>query len=206
MRITPHAAKMHDCFNPSTAQHVTGWSCQAECSIRCITCSLPPFWAYHCLHRNKRKLFAARRHGRSLCIQKQPETAALKAAIRKSDPMGDQPAAYIPLLADNKGRKKHLNEAVATIIAETASLQQHSMLTVCTCMMMRLRAPCRVLRTMGAACLHMLFRPFTSSTPPRPTSSSRSYPLPAYLHHLCFSGHHKCCHRSLSPQQNGKEF
>lgn len=48
-------------------------------------------------------------------------------------------------------------------------------------MMMRRREPCRVLRTMGAACLHMLFSPFTSSVPPRPTSSSRSYPRPAYL-------------------------
>ena len=50
-----------------------------------------------------------------------------------------------------------------------------------TCMMMRRREPCKVVRTMGAACLHMLFSPFTSRVPPRSTSSSRSYPRPAYL-------------------------
>ena len=38
-----------------------------------------------------RKVYAVRRHNRSLCAQKQPETAALKAAIRKSDPKGGQP-------------------------------------------------------------------------------------------------------------------
>ena len=55
-----------------------------------------------------------------------------------------------------------------------------------TCMMMRRREPCKVVRTMGAACLHMLFSPFTSRAPPRSTSSSRSYPRPAYLRpHPC---------------------
>ena len=42
--------------------------------------------------RKKRKVYAVRRHDGSLCTQKQPETAALKAAIRKSDPKGGQPA------------------------------------------------------------------------------------------------------------------
>lgn len=49
---------------------------------------------------------------------------------------------------------------------------------------MRFRAPWRVLRTMGAAWRHMLFSPFTSRVPPRPISSSFSYPRPAYLHHI----------------------
>ena len=43
----------------------------------------------------KRKVYAVRRHDRSLCTQKQPETAALralKAATRESDPKGGQPA------------------------------------------------------------------------------------------------------------------
>ena len=37
---------------------------------------------------------------------------------------------------------------------------------------------------MGAAWRHMLFSPFTSRVPPRPISSSFSYPRPAYLHHI----------------------
>ena len=43
----------------------------------------------------KKKVFAVRRHNGSLCTQKQPETAALralKAATRKSDPCTDAPA------------------------------------------------------------------------------------------------------------------
>ena len=39
----------------------------------------------------KRKVYAVRRHHGSLCTRKQPETAALRAAINKSDPMGGQP-------------------------------------------------------------------------------------------------------------------
>ena len=40
--------------------------------------------------RKKRKIYAVRRHDRSLCTQKQPEAAALKAAMKKSDPVGGQ--------------------------------------------------------------------------------------------------------------------
>ena len=39
----------------------------------------------------KRKVCAVRRHDGSLCTQKQPGTAAVKAATRKNDPMGGQP-------------------------------------------------------------------------------------------------------------------
>lgn len=35
------------------------------------------------------KVYAVRRHGGSLCTQKQTETAALQAAIRKRDPVGE---------------------------------------------------------------------------------------------------------------------
>ena len=39
----------------------------------------------------ERKVYAVRRHFGSLCTQKQPKTAALKAAIRTSDLVGGQP-------------------------------------------------------------------------------------------------------------------
>ena len=39
------------------------------------------------------------RHDGSLCAQKQPETAALKAAIKESDPVGGQPT-YMHVKAD----------------------------------------------------------------------------------------------------------
>ena len=45
------------------------------------------------LQEKKRKVYVVRRHDGSLCTQKQPETAALRAAIKKSDPMGGQPFA-----------------------------------------------------------------------------------------------------------------
>ena len=48
-------------------------------------------------------------------------------------------------------------------------------------MMMRVRTPCSVLRTMGGACRHMDFSPFTISVPGPPTSFSLSNALPAYL-------------------------
>ena len=40
--------------------------------------------------RKKRQIYAVRRHDGSLCTQKQPETAALKTAIKQSDLMGGQ--------------------------------------------------------------------------------------------------------------------
>ena len=51
-------------------------------------------------NRKKDKVYAVRRHNGSLCTQKQPETAALralKAATRKSDPKGGQLAANISI-------------------------------------------------------------------------------------------------------------
>ena len=42
-------------------------------------------------------------------------------------------------------------------------------------------APCRVVRTMGAACRHMLRTPLTTSWPPASTSASLSNAFPAYL-------------------------
>ena len=52
--------------------------------------TLTPVLAYKKDHK-KAKVYAVRHHDRSLCTQKQPRTAALKAAFRKSDPMGGQP-------------------------------------------------------------------------------------------------------------------
>ena len=44
----------------------------------------------HC----SRKVYAVRQRDGSLCTQKQPETAALEAAIKKRDPMGGQYACH----------------------------------------------------------------------------------------------------------------
>ena len=58
--------------------------------------SLPVFPVWPILFEG-RKVYAVRRHGGSLCTQKQPETAALralKAATRKHDPKGGQPALF----------------------------------------------------------------------------------------------------------------
>ena len=48
-----------------------------------------------CVPLDKR-VYAIRRHDGSLCAQKQPKTAALKATVKKSDPMGVLPAC-LPL-------------------------------------------------------------------------------------------------------------
>ena len=50
-------------------------------------------WPQSSKQEKKRKAYAVERHDGSLCTQKQPETAALKAAIKKSDPVGGQPIA-----------------------------------------------------------------------------------------------------------------
>ena len=50
--------------------------------------------------KRKRKVYAIRRYNGSLCTQKQPETAALTAAIRKSDPKGGQPAELVYIRPD----------------------------------------------------------------------------------------------------------
>jgi len=55
--------------------------------------------------------------------------------------------------------------------------------------MTRARTPCRVLRTMGGACRHIDFRPFTMSVPAPPTSFSLSKALPAYLCRHAFPSH-----------------
>ena len=52
----------------------------------------------------------------------------------------------------------------------------------CACMRTRIKQPCSVRRTTGAACLHMLFSPFTISVPEPAMSASFSNALPAYLH------------------------
>ena len=47
------------------------------------------------IKKKKIKVCVVRRHDGSLCTQKQPETAALKAAIKTSDPMGGQSAMLV---------------------------------------------------------------------------------------------------------------
>ena len=58
--------------------------------------SLPVFQSGPCCLR-KGKVYTVRRHNGSLCTQKQPETAALRAlqaATRKHDPKGGQPGLF----------------------------------------------------------------------------------------------------------------
>ena len=72
-------------------------------------------------------------------------------------------------------------------------------------MMMRVRTPCSVLRTMGGAWRHMDFSPFTINVPGPPTSFSLSKARPAYLHqayHLAMSLKHSV----LNPCSNSKRI
>ena len=69
---------------------------------------LPYGASAHIRKERKRKVYAVRRPDRSLCTQKQLETAALKTATRTRDHKGGQPTHH-----DNAGKARHAEMAVA---------------------------------------------------------------------------------------------